>query len=136
MRHSFCSVLPETGSPLRAELRAVTKVYPARSGAVTALREGVLRLSGATRPQVLRMLATEAGLITFGGTALAAVVTAVTVLSVHGGLAGLAPSVPYAIPWRVAGSIAAGCLLIALAATLLPAAAALRRRPAPFAGLT
>jgi putative ABC transport system ATP-binding protein len=39
MRHSFCSVLPETGSPLRAELRAVTKVYPARSGAVTALRE-------------------------------------------------------------------------------------------------
>jgi putative ABC transport system permease protein len=96
----------------------------------------VLRLSGATRPQVLRMLATEAGLITFGGTVLAAVVTAVTVLSVHSGLVGLAPSVPFAIPWRVAGSIAAGCLLIALAATLLPAALALRRRPAPFAGLT
>ena len=96
----------------------------------------VLRLSGATRPQVLRMLATEAGLTTAVGTLLGAVVTAVTVLSVHGGLAGLAPSVPIVIPWRVAGAIAAGCLLIALTATLLPAAAALRRRPAPFAGLT
>jgi hypothetical protein len=30
MRHSFCSVLPETGRPpLRAELRAVTKVAAA-----------------------------------------------------------------------------------------------------------
>lgn len=96
----------------------------------------VLRLSGATRPQVLQMLATEAGLITAAGTVLAAVVTAVTVISVRGGLAGLAPSVPVVIPWRVAGAISAGCLLIALAATLLPAAAALRRRPAPLAGLT
>jgi putative ABC transport system ATP-binding protein len=40
MRHSFSSVLPETARPpLRAELRAVTKVHPARSGAVTALRD-------------------------------------------------------------------------------------------------
>ena len=95
----------------------------------------VLRLSGATGRQVLRMLATEACLVTGAGVAVSAAVTTVTVASVAGGLAWAAPSVPAVVPWLQIGGIAAACLVIALLATLIPAAIALRGRPADLAGL-
>jgi putative ABC transport system permease protein len=59
----------------------------------------------------------------------------VTAVGVRAGLAGWTPSVPLDLPWAVAGGIAGACLLIALTATLIPAALALRERPAAAAGL-
>jgi len=95
----------------------------------------VLRLSGATAGQVLRVLATEACLVTGAGIVLSAAVTAVTVASVRGGLAWAAPSVPAVIPWLPIGGIAVACLMIAVLATVIPAAITLRGRPAELASL-
>jgi putative ABC transport system permease protein len=95
----------------------------------------VLRLSGATRGQVLRMLAAEATLTTAAAMLLAGLVIAVTAVGVRAGLAGWTPEVPLDLPWAVAGGVAGACLLIALTATLIPAALALRERPAAAAGL-
>jgi putative ABC transport system permease protein len=93
-----------------------------------------LRLSGATPGQVLRMIGVEACLVTGIGTLLAAAVTAVTVTGLRHSLLGLAPSVRVVIPWPLAG-IALACLAIAVLASLIPAALALRRRPAELAGV-
>ena len=95
----------------------------------------VLRLSGATRGQVLRMLAAEATLTTTAAVLLAGLVIAVTAVGVRAGLAGWTPAVPLDLPWAAAGGVAGACLLIALTATLIPAALALRERPAAAAGL-
>jgi putative ABC transport system permease protein len=95
----------------------------------------VLRLSGATRGQVLRMLAAEATLTTTAAVLLAGLVIAVTAVGVRAGLAGWNPAVPLDLPWAAAGGVAGACLLIALTATLIPAALALRERPAAAAGL-
>jgi putative ABC transport system permease protein len=95
----------------------------------------VLRLSGATRGQVLRMLAAEATLTTAAAMLLAGLVIAVTAAGVRAGLSGWTPAVPLDLPWAVAGGVAGACLLIALTATLIPAALALRERPAAAAGL-
>ena len=95
----------------------------------------VLRLSGATRGQVLRMLAAEATLTTAAAVLLAGLVIAVTAVGVRAGLAETTPAVPLDLPWAAAGGVAGACLLIALTATLIPAALALRERPAAAAGL-
>jgi putative ABC transport system permease protein len=95
----------------------------------------VLRLSGATRGQVLRMLAAEATLTTAAAVLLAGLVIAVTAAGVRAALSGWTPAVPLNLPWAAAGGISAACLLIALTATLIPAALALRESPALAAGL-
>jgi len=92
-----------------------------------------LRLSGATRAQVLTMIPTEACLTAGIGTLLAAGVTAATLAGVHAGLAGLAPAVRLVIPWPLITAITLACLATALLASLIPAAAGLRRRPAELA---
>ena len=94
-----------------------------------------LRLSGATPGQVLRMIGVEACLVTGIGTLLAAAVTAVTVTGLRHSLLGLAPSVRVVIPWLPLAGIALACLAIAVLASLIPAALALRRRPAELAGV-
>lgn len=50
------------------------------------------------------------------------------------GLSRLAPSVPVVIPWLPLSAIALACLAIAVLASLIPAALALRRQPAQLAG--
>jgi putative ABC transport system permease protein len=92
-----------------------------------------LRLSGASRGQVLRMIGLEAGLVTGLATVLAAAVVAASALGLRAGLASVAPAVHVVVPWSLLGPIAAGCLLTALAASLAPAALALRRRPVELA---
>src|SRR5262249_57292082 len=91
-----------------------------------------LRLSGATPAQVLQLIGVEACLVTGIGILLAAAVTAATVTGLRHGLLGLAPSVRVVIPWLPLAGIALACLAIALLASLIPAALALRR---PAAGL-
>jgi putative ABC transport system permease protein len=93
-----------------------------------------LRLSGATPRQALRMICLEASLVTGIGTLLAAAVTAVVVTGLRHGLSGLAPSVRLVIPWLPIAEIALACLLVALLASLIPAALALRRPPLELAG--
>ena len=93
-----------------------------------------LRLSGATPGQVLRMIGVEACLVTGIGALLAAAVTAVTVTGLRHNLLGLAPSVRVVIPWPALAGIVLACLAIAVLASLIPAALALRR-PAELAGV-
>jgi putative ABC transport system permease protein len=93
-----------------------------------------LRLSGAAKGQVLRMIGVEAFLVAGIGTILAAAVTAITVIGARSGLRGVAPSVHVVIPWLPICGIALACLLIALLASLIPAALLLRRQPVVLAG--
>jgi putative ABC transport system permease protein len=94
-----------------------------------------LRLAGATPRQVLRMIGVEAVLVTGVGLLLAAGVTAITLIGMRIGLVALAPTVPMIIPWLPVGGIAAACLVIAVLASLAPAAVLLRRRPVELAGI-
>jgi putative ABC transport system permease protein len=82
-----------------------------------------LRLAGATRSQVLRLVASEAFLVTAPGTGLAAVVTAVTLAAVRLGLVSVAPVVRVAVPWTPLVGIALVCLLVAVLGSVLTAAA-------------
>jgi putative ABC transport system permease protein len=94
-----------------------------------------LRLSGATPWQVLRMVAAEACLVAGIGTLFAAAITAVTLTGLRHGLSDLAPSARVAIPWLPLGGIALACLAIAVLASLISAALALRRPPVELAGV-
>jgi putative ABC transport system permease protein len=93
-----------------------------------------LRLSGAGRSQVLRMIGLEALLVSGIGILFAAAVTAITVIGLRHGLAPFAPAVRLDVPWRPLTGIALACVVIALLASLIPAAAALRRPPLDLAG--
>jgi putative ABC transport system permease protein len=94
-----------------------------------------LRLVGATPRQLLRMIGLESVLVAVIGILLGGVVTAITVVGMRSGLAPLAPRVPLAVPWRPVGAIAAACLVIAVLASLIPAAVVLRRPPIGAAAL-
>ncbi|MFE5585838.1 FtsX-like permease family protein [Kitasatospora sp. NPDC056531] len=89
----------------------------------------VLRLAGTVRRQVLWMVALEAVLVVAGAAALALAVTALTqygttALLNHRILAGQA-SVGLDLPWLPLGAGAAVCLVLAVAASLLPSRLAL-----------
>jgi putative ABC transport system permease protein len=94
----------------------------------------VLRLSGTTPSQVIRLVGTEAVLVTGVGAVLAGVVTAVTVVAAREGLSGMAPRVDLAMPWGQLGAITAACLLTAVLASTIPAVFMLRHRPVDLAG--
>lgn len=103
----------------------------------TAQRAGdftVLRLSGATRRQVLRIVAAESTLVVGIGAALGLLIAVVTLAGVRSGLsARLGTRVDLALPWSTMALTTGLCLLLALLAGVLPARAALRRpgaRPA------
>jgi putative ABC transport system permease protein len=93
-----------------------------------------LRLAGATPRQVLRMVGVESVLVAAIGILLAGAVTLVTVAGMRRGLSGLAPEVPIAGPWAALAGITATCLVVAVLASLIPAALLLRQRPVELAG--
>jgi putative ABC transport system permease protein len=87
----------------------------------------VLRLSGATAGQVLRMVAAEAALVVGVGTALGAAVATAALLGARSSLAQeLGAPVTLVFPWAEAGLVVAVSLALALAASVLPARLALR----------
>jgi putative ABC transport system permease protein len=88
-----------------------------------------LRLAGATPRQLRRMIGLESVLVAAIGILLGGVVTAVTLLGMRAGLSSVAPAVRVLIPWRPVGGIAAACLVVAVLASLIPAALVLRRPP-------
>ncbi|MFB7712233.1 FtsX-like permease family protein [Streptomyces sp. NPDC056105] len=84
---------------------------------------GTLRLIGSTHRQVMRMIRWEALLVALAGIGLGTGIAVATLVPMMNGLTGQSPY----IPPLVYGSFAGAVLLLGLAATALPARAALRR---------
>ncbi|WP_308457373.1 ABC transporter permease [Streptomyces sp. SM10] len=93
-----------------------------------------LRLTGATRSQVLRLVAVEALIVVAVGAVLGGAVAGLNLLGVKGALELLAVSSPVAVPWASPGGVLAACAAAATVSAVLPALAALRTRPAGPAG--
>ncbi|AZK94534.1 FtsX-like permease family protein [Streptomyces tsukubensis] len=87
----------------------------------------LLRLTGATGPQLLRLAAAEAVTAVAVGAILGAVVTALNLAGIHGALAVLGvPHSPPDIPWEALGATTAACGLIAAGCAAATAAVSLR----------
>ncbi|MFG3497335.1 FtsX-like permease family protein [Streptomyces sp. NPDC047928] len=95
----------------------------------------VLRLAGATRWQVLRLVAAEALLVVGVGAVLGALVAGVNLLGMWGALGMLAVWSPVAVPWGAVGAVTAACACLAVVAATVSAAVSLRRPPVEVAGL-
>ncbi|MFE2205041.1 FtsX-like permease family protein [Streptomyces rubiginosohelvolus] len=94
----------------------------------------VLRLSGATVPQVLRLVVAEAVAAVGVGAVLGGVVAAVNLLVVRGALALLGVTSAVVVPWAMLGLVVAAAALLAAGSAVLPALSALRTRPVELAG--
>ncbi|MET7304084.1 ABC transporter permease [Embleya sp. NPDC005575] len=101
--------------------------------AVRTRELALLRLAGVTRRQVLRLLATEALLITAIGVVLATAATSLVLTGLHAAWGRLVQDAPLILPWTTPAGITAACALIALLSTVLPAQALLRHRPIELA---
>ncbi|MFD3654399.1 FtsX-like permease family protein [Streptomyces sp. NPDC058620] len=95
----------------------------------------VLRLTGATKPQVLRLVAVEALAVVAVGAVLGGAVAALNLLGVKGALELLAVSSPVIVPWGTVGALVAASAALATVSAVLPALAALRTRPVELAGM-
>ncbi|MFG2721994.1 ABC transporter permease [Streptomyces sp. NPDC048416] len=87
----------------------------------------VLRLAGATRWQVLRVVGGEALLVVAVGGTLGLGVTVLNLLGMRTALGLLSVSAPIAVPWAALGATVAICALLAVVASVVPASLALRR---------
>ncbi|MFF5283641.1 FtsX-like permease family protein [Streptomyces sp. NPDC013171] len=90
----------------------------------TSVRGGELaslRLAGATRGQILRVVTGEAALAVAIGTVLGLMVTGVVLGTLGAGLATLSAPVALVVPWPVAGTAAGVCATVAIAASAIPA---------------
>ncbi|MGW4839798.1 FtsX-like permease family protein [Streptomyces globisporus] len=94
----------------------------------------VLRLAGATVPQVLRLVVAEAVAAVGVGAVLGGVVTAVNLLVVRCALALLGVTSAVVVPWATLGLVVAAEALLAAGSAVLPALSALRTRPVELAG--
>ncbi|MEU7017343.1 FtsX-like permease family protein [Streptomyces sp. NPDC046385] len=80
-----------------------------------------LRLAGATRAQVLRVVAGETLLAVGIGAVLGLVVAGVCLAGLGAGLAVLSAPVAVTVPWAWAGAVAGACAVVATGAAALPA---------------
>ncbi|MEU0527687.1 ABC transporter permease [Streptomyces niveus] len=94
----------------------------------------VLRLTGATGPQVLRLVAAEALVVVAVGSLLGAAVAGLNLLGVRGALALLSVPSPLVVPWGSVGAMVAASAVLAVLAAVVPALTALRTRPVALAG--
>ncbi|MGW3585110.1 FtsX-like permease family protein [Streptomyces rubiginosohelvolus] len=94
----------------------------------------VLRLAGATVPQVLRLVVAEAVAAVGVGAVLGGVVAAVNLLVVWCALALLGITSAVVVPWAMLGLVVAAAALLAAGSAVLPALSALRTRPVELAG--
>lgn len=95
----------------------------------------VLRLGGATPRQVLTLIAAETGTVVAVAVLLAAGVTTALLLGLRARLHDLIATVEITAPWALIGGITAACVLVAFAASLIPAALLLRTPPIALASL-
>jgi putative ABC transport system permease protein len=82
---------------------------------------GALRRAGATRAQILRVVAGETLLAVGVGAVLGAAVTAVNLAGLGAALASLSAPVTITVPWRTAALALGACALVAVVSTLPPA---------------
>lgn len=87
-----------------------------------------LRRAGATRAQILRVVAGETLLAVGIGAGLGLAVTAVNLTGLGSALAALSAPVAVSVPAGTVGAAAGACAVIAIAAALLPARRATRAR--------
>ncbi|MFJ3786392.1 FtsX-like permease family protein [Streptomyces sp. NPDC090093] len=80
-----------------------------------------LRLAGATRTQVLRVVTGEAALAVAIGALLGLAVTAAVLGALGAGLAALSAPVALVLPWTAVGTATGVCAVVAVAASALPA---------------
>ncbi|MFE7524722.1 FtsX-like permease family protein [Kitasatospora sp. NPDC057542] len=136
----LAAVSPSTGriAWLRTALvLALALVYTAIALANTLLtttgdrrRElALLRLAGATRGQVVRLVTAEAVLVAAVGVVLGCAVSAVQLGAMHAALGVIGAPGPWALPWRPVGLVAAGALVLAALCAAPAAAWVLRHRP-------
>ncbi|GAA2648345.1 FtsX-like permease family protein [Nonomuraea recticatena] len=87
----------------------------------------VLRMSGATTGQVLRTVALASTLVVAIGALLGIVVAVTALVGITAGLTNMiGMTVGMILPWPVIGAVIGIYLLLAVAASLIPARAALR----------
>lgn len=136
----LAAVSPSTGriAWLRTVLvLALALVYTAIALANTLLtttgdrrRElALLRLAGATRGQVVRLVTAEAVLVAAVGVVLGCAVSAVQLGTMHAALSVIGAPGPWALPWRPVGLVAAGALVLSALCAAPAAAWVLRHRP-------
>jgi putative ABC transport system permease protein len=91
----------------------------------------LLHKTGAIRRQIVWFIVAESLALTLIGISLSAVVAGLTLASLWLALAREVGSVPIIVPWPLIGAILAGCVLIAIVTSALPAWFQLlpRRRP-------
>ncbi len=89
----------------------------------------LLRLAGATRAQVVRLVTAESVLVAAVGAVLGCAVTATQLGTMHAALAVLGVPAPWALPWRPVGLVAAGAVGLAVLCAAPAAGWALRTRP-------
>ncbi|MFJ7129709.1 ABC transporter permease [Streptomyces sp. NPDC098101] len=80
-----------------------------------------LRLAGATRTQVLRVVTGEAALAVAIGAVLGLAVTAAVLGTLGAGLAALSAPVALVLPWTAVGTATGVCATVAITASALPA---------------
>ncbi|MET9091453.1 FtsX-like permease family protein [Streptomyces cyaneofuscatus] len=93
----------------------------------------VLRLTGASVPQVLRLVAVEAVAVVTVGAVIGAGVAAVNLAGVWGALALLGVRSGVVVPWGTTGAVIAAAAVVAAVSAVVPAAFALRTRPVELA---
>ncbi|MER5862481.1 ABC transporter permease [Kitasatospora sp. NPDC002040] len=93
-----------------------------------------LRLAGATRWQVIRVVTAESLLAVAAGGLLGAVVTGVNLTGMQLALRLLGVEPPVVVPWGALAGVAGGCAAVAVPFTVVAAAWALRRRPVTVIG--
>ncbi|MEV0562495.1 FtsX-like permease family protein [Dactylosporangium sp. NPDC050588] len=101
----------------------------AAAGRAADLR--AVRLAGATRRQVLRLVTAESALMVLIGAVLGGVVALGALLSIRAGLAEqVGAPVELVVPWTVVGGVVGLCLLLAVTASAVPTLRTLRSGPA------
>ncbi|MEU5594196.1 ABC transporter permease [Streptomyces sp. NPDC020298] len=90
----------------------------------------VLRLTGATRAQALRLVAAEALTVAALGALLGLLVTALNLWGLGAALHLLSAPAAVRLPWTALATTASACALLAVTASVVPAALALRRHTA------
>ncbi|MFJ2708555.1 FtsX-like permease family protein [Streptomyces sp. NPDC087428] len=93
----------------------------------------VLRLAGATKAQVLRVVGAEALAVVAVGAVLGAAVAALNLLGVRTALGLLGVGSGVVVPWAVIGLVVVASAALAVVFAVLPARLALRTRPVELA---
>ncbi|MEU9386224.1 FtsX-like permease family protein [Streptomyces sp. NPDC048279] len=95
----------------------------------------VLRLAGATRWQVLRLVGAEALMVVAVGAVLGLLVAALNLAGMWSALGLLSVWTTIELPWTAIGATVAACAVLAVVSSVAPAAVALRRRAVELAGV-